>query len=135
VAFRCDPRLWRLGGSACSCLAAQAATSRGAEALREGAFPSTHGSVRERLAETSEARALVDQGREPGFGGVADLRADLDELARGRTLHAGELAKLLAMLEAARRVRVARGAYRERPAPASPATLPDLRALSTRSPR
>lgn len=133
MAFRCDPAtLSRLEWQRLlECLAAQAATARGAEALRAGAFPATHGSVRERLAETSEARALVDQGREPGFGGVADLRADLDELTRGRTLHAGELAKLLATLEASRRVRESLASHRtSAPRLATLAdTLPDLRAL------
>jgi len=107
VAFRCDPAtLSRLEWQrVLDCLAAQAATARGAERLRADDFPPTHGSVRERLAQTSEARALVDQGREPSFGGVADLRAELSQLGRGRTLTAGELAKLLATLEAARRVR------------------------------
>jgi DNA mismatch repair protein MutS2 len=133
VSFRCDPAtLARLEWQRLlDCLAAQAATVRGAESLRAGVFPATHGSVRERLAETSEARALVDLGREPGFAGVADLRVELAELGRGRTLHAGELAKLLATLEAARRVReslVGNAALAPRLA-ALAETLPDLRAL------
>lgn len=133
MGFRCDPAtLARLEWQRLlECLAAQAATARGAEALRAGVFPATHGSVRERLAETSEARALVDLGREPGFGGVADLRVELDELTRGRTLQAGELAKLLATLEAARRVReslAGNSASASRLASLAE-TLPDLRAL------
>ena len=133
MSFRCDPAtLARLEWQRLlDCLAAQAATVRGAESLRAGVFPATHGSVRERLAETSEARALVDLGREPGFGGVADLRVELAELGRGRTLQAGELAKLLATLEAARRVResLAGNAARAPRLAALAETLPDLRAL------
>lgn len=133
MSFRCDPAtVARLEWPRLlDCLSAQAATARGAEALRAGVFPATHGSVRERLAETSEARALADTGREPPFGGVADLRVELAELARGRTLHAGELAKLLATLEAARRVRESLARTSDlAPRLASLAeTLPDLRAL------
>jgi len=133
VAFRCDPAtLARLEWQRLlDCLAAQAATARGAEALRAVAFPPTHGSVVERLAETSEARELIDRGREPGFGGVADLRAEVTEIARGRTLAAGELAKLLATLEASRRV----GESLAQSSQIAPGlaglaqTLPDLRAL------
>ncbi len=133
MGFRCDPAtLARLEWQRLlDCLAAQAATARGAESLRAGTFAATHGSVRERLAETSEARELVDLGREPGFGGVADLRAEISDLARGRTLHAGELAKLLATLEASRRVReslTASAAIAPRLASLA-GTLPDLRAL------
>ena len=133
MSFRCDPAtLARLEWQRLlDCLAGQAASVRGAEALRAGVFPPTHGSVRERLAETSEARALVDEGREPGFGGVADLRVELAELARGRTLVAGELAKLLLTLEAARRVceSLSGNALRAPRLAALAATLPDLRGL------
>jgi DNA mismatch repair protein MutS2 len=133
VSFRCDPAtLARLEWERLlACLAAQAATERGAEALRAAVFPATHGSVRERLSETSEARALVDAGAEPAFGGIADLRAELGELARGRTLNAPELARLLATLEAARRIASALEEKSER-APRLAAlaeTLPDLSAL------
>jgi DNA mismatch repair protein MutS2 len=112
--------------------AAQAATARGAEALRALAFPATHAGVRERLAHTSEARRLVDAGAEPPFGGVADLRGAVAELARGRTLAARELAEILATLEAAARIRSALAGNAEQ-APglaALAATLPDLRALA-----
>ena len=112
--------------------AAQAATERGAGAIRELDFPPTHAGVRERLAHTSEARCLVDAGAEPPFGGVADLRALLAELARGRTLGARELAQILATLEAAARVRAAlAGNAEQAPRLAElAATLPDLRGLS-----
>ena len=133
MSFRCDsPTLARLEWQRLlDCLARQAATARGAEQLRAGVFPPTHGSVRERLAETSEARVLVDRGREPGFGGVADLRVELSELERGRTLAAAELAKLLATIEGARRVResLAGNAASAPRLAALAATLPDLRAL------
>jgi DNA mismatch repair protein MutS2 len=112
-------------------LAAQAATERGAEALRALAFPPTHAGVREQLALTTEARRLVDAGSELPFGGVADLRAALVELARGRTLQARELGLLLTTLDAARRIRVSLAGSVE-PAPRLAAlaeTLPELRAL------
>lgn len=113
-------------------LAAQAATERGAEALRALDFPATHGGVRERLAQTTEARRLVDAGSEPPFGGVADLRAQLAELARGRALTARELAELAATIEAAARVRASlAGNAAQAPGLAALAqTLPDLRALA-----
>jgi dsDNA-specific endonuclease/ATPase MutS2 len=133
VSFRCDPAtVARLEWPRLLvCLAAQAATARGAEALRAAVFPATHGSVRERLAETSEARALVDAGAAPGFGGIADLRAELADVSRGRTLGAAELAKLLAMLDAARRIAgaFAGNAQRAPRLAALAETLPDLREL------
>ncbi len=112
-------------------LAAQAATERGAESLRALAFPATHAGVLEQLALTTEARRLVDAGSEPPFGGVADLRAPLVELARGRTLQARELGLLLTTLDAARRIRVSlagKAALAPRLA-ALAQTLPELRAL------
>lgn len=112
-------------------LAAQAATERGAEGLRALAFPATHAGVREQLALTTEARRLADTGSEPPFGGVADLRAPLVELARGRTLQARELGLLLTTLDAARRIRVSLAARAElAPCLAALAeTLPELRAF------
>jgi len=112
-------------------LAAQAATERGAEALRALDFPATHASVRQRLAETSEARALCDEGADPPFGGAADLRALLAELARGRTGSARELASVAATLEAMRKVRVSlTGNAGRAPGLAALAqTLPELRAV------
>ncbi|HTO52276.1 MAG TPA: Smr/MutS family protein [Myxococcota bacterium] len=114
-------------------LAAQAATERGADALRALDFPATHAGARERLDETSEARRLLDAASDPPFGGIVDLRVTEVELARGRALAARELAQLAQTLEAARRVR---GALREKRelAPGLVAlaeTLPDLRALES----
>ena len=111
--------------------AGQAATERGAAALRALDFPATHSAVRERLAHTSEARRLLDAGSEPPFGGVADLRAPLFELSRGRAWNARELAALGQTLEAARRVRLSFAGHRElAPGLAALAeTLPELREL------
>jgi DNA mismatch repair protein MutS2 len=112
-------------------LAAQAATERGAAALRALEFPVTHARVRERLAETSEARRLVDAGSEPPFSGVADLRVLVVELARDRVLSARDLAALWQTLEGARKLRTALAGQREL-APGLAAlgeTLPELRAL------
>jgi DNA mismatch repair protein MutS2 len=111
--------------------AAQAATERGAAALRALDFPATHSAVRERLAHTSEARRLVDAGAEPPFAGVADLTPPLAELARGRSFSGRELAALCQSLEAARRVRASLAGNRElAPGLAALAeTLPQLREL------
>jgi DNA mismatch repair protein MutS2 len=114
-------------------LAAQAASARGAEALRALDFPATHSGARERLAETSEARRLLDAGSEPPFGGIADLRALLAELVRGRMLSARELVQVAATLEASRRLRgVLRSEREHAPRLAALAeTLPELRALES----
>src|SRR5262249_51386462 len=112
-------------------LAGQAATARGAEALRALDFPATHVSVRQRLAETSEARVLCDDGAEPPFGGAADLREPLAGLAGGGTFTARERALVAGTLEAQRRVRtsVVGNAGRAPLLAARAETLPELRAL------
>ena len=64
MSFRCDSRtLLRLEWPRLAeCLAGQAATQRGAEACRADLFQPTKAAVRERQAETTEARRLVDAG-------------------------------------------------------------------------
>ena len=107
MSFRCDPatleRLeWpRFAG----CLAACASTIRGAEACGRDLFCATHAGVRERLAETGEARALLDQGEVLPLAGVADLREVSDAVGRGRVVAAAELAQVCSTVEAAERVR------------------------------
>jgi DNA mismatch repair protein MutS2 len=107
VSFRCDPAaLERLEwGALAEGLAALASTARGAQACRAARFASSPEHAAALLAQTSEARALVDAGAEPPFGGVADVRALLLEVGRGRVLGARELKQLLDTLEAAGRLR------------------------------
>ncbi|HVH05164.1 MAG TPA: endonuclease MutS2, partial [Myxococcota bacterium] len=58
--------------------------------------------MRERLAETSEARALLDAGQEPPLGGVRDLDGPLLRLAKGGALAAPELLDVASTLGALR---------------------------------
>lgn len=110
MAFRCDaatlerlewPRLAR-------CLAAQAATERAANAIiaEDGRtlFAETRAGALAWLAETGEMRGLLDAEEVPPFGGVADLRALLDEAGRGSVLNAKQLATVLSTLEASGRI-------------------------------
>ena len=85
-------------------LSAEAATARGREACRDPRFASDLGTVRERLAETTEARAILDPGEEIPFGGVEDLRGIVEQAGRGRLQPGPELARVLSTLVAARRV-------------------------------
>ena len=58
--------------------------------------------MRERLAETSEARALLDSGQEPPLAGVRDLDGPLLRLAKGGALAAPELLDVASTLGALR---------------------------------
>ena len=58
--------------------------------------------MREGLAETSEARALLDSGQEPPLGGVRDLDGPLLRLAKGGALAAPELLDVASTLGALR---------------------------------
>ncbi|HXZ85594.1 MAG TPA: endonuclease MutS2, partial [Myxococcota bacterium] len=134
MSFRCDaaalerlewPRLVEH-------LAGLAATGRGAEVCRSEPFQATRAGAVERLAETSEARALLEADDAPPFGGIADLRGAQAELALGRALPGAELARVWATLEGARRVReslVRRAAQAPRLASLA-RTLPDLQGLA-----
>lgn len=86
------------------CLAGQAATQRGAEACRADLFQPTKAAVRERQAETTEARRLVDAGEAPSFGGVVDLRESLAALGRGALITGRDFAAILTTLQAASRI-------------------------------
>jgi DNA mismatch repair protein MutS2 len=134
VAFRCDPEaLERLEWPRLvEHVARLAATARGAELCRSQPFQATRAGAVERLAETSEARCLLDSGEEPSFGGVSDLRAALAELALGRWLAGPELARVAAEIDGARRVRehlARRAAHAPRLASLA-RTLPDLQPLA-----
>jgi DNA mismatch repair protein MutS2 len=130
VSFHCDPAtLERLEWPRLAdWLARQAATARGAAACRADVFCATRASVAERLAETDEARGLVDAGADLSFGGVEDLRPLLETAQHGRALSSVELARVLGTAQGAARVRHAL-AQRAEAAPrlaALAGTLPDL---------
>ena len=106
MSFRCDAgTLERLEwGRLADCLAACAATGRGAEACRGELFAETRASVRDRMAETDEARALLDAGDALPFGGIVDLRRLMERVRRGETPGASEFAAIGATLDAAQRL-------------------------------
>ncbi len=106
MSFHCDrDNLVRLEWPRLAeCLAAQAATQRGAEACRGELFQPTREAVRERLAETSEARRLLDVGEPPPFGGICDLRDSQRALGRGAALPAAAFSEVLKTLRAAARI-------------------------------
>lgn len=86
-------------------LAARALTAPGrelAEALRPAATPQE---ARARLADTGEARRLLDREGEPPFEGVGDLRPVLGRAARGAAAEPAELLGLGRTLAAGRRLR------------------------------
>jgi DNA mismatch repair protein MutS2 len=63
-------------------------------------FASTLREVRERLAETSEARALLDAELIPPLGGVADLDATFRRAGKGGTMSPQQLLEVRATLAA-----------------------------------
>jgi DNA mismatch repair protein MutS2 len=65
-----------------------------------GLFEPNADAVRERLAETSEARRLLDAGDAPALGSVADLDAALRRAGKGGVLAARELLDLRSTLSA-----------------------------------
>ncbi len=112
-------------------LSREARSLRGVEACRALEFEQTLGGVRDRLAETREACALLSTGQEPPLGGAHDLRAVLEQLERGALLAGSDFARLLDTLRAAQRVSRFLSARAE-PAPRLAdlgRTLPDLAAL------
>jgi len=97
-------------------LVAHAATPRGRARLASDAgdadgeastalFTASAGEARERMAETGEARALLDAGDAPPLGGVSDLTPALRRLAAGGVLGARELLDLGQALAALRDTR------------------------------
>lgn len=73
-----------------------------AESSAAGLFEATEEGVRERLAETSEARALLDHDEPPPLGGCADVRDSLGRAEKGGVLEAAELSEVRRTLEAMR---------------------------------
>jgi DNA mismatch repair protein MutS2 len=65
-------------------------------------FEAESAGMRERQAETSEARAILDEGAEPPLAGVHDLDAPLLRLAKGGALAATELLEVASTLGALR---------------------------------
>lgn len=70
--------------------------------------------VRERLAETSEARQLIEMGESPPLHGVADLRDSLRRAELGGVLSPQQLLDVRKTLEAVRHLLVYATAQRER---------------------
>ena len=133
MSFRCDEKtLERLEWPRLAeRLAREAATVRGAEACRGDLFAPTHEAARERLAETSEVRGLLDAGEDLPLGGVHDLREMQAALRRGALLTASDLAQVYTTVQAGTRVR-AFLRTRDKQAPRLSAlaqTLPELGAL------
>jgi DNA mismatch repair protein MutS2 len=83
-------------------LAACARTPGGRARAQGPLFEAELAGMRERLAETSEARAVLDEGGEPPLSGVHDLDAPLLRLAKGGALTAPELLEVGATLAALR---------------------------------
>jgi DNA mismatch repair protein MutS2 len=83
-------------------LEAFAETPGGRARARGELFAESAAHVRESLAETSEARALLDDSAPPPTGGVHDLDPALLRLAKGGTLAASELLEVASTLGALR---------------------------------
>lgn len=106
---------------------------REGESVSSGLFETREDGLRERLAETAEARAILASGDRPPLAEVADLVGALDRARRGGTLAPREL------LEVGTALAVIRGtgaflAQRAEPAPRLAdlsSTFSDARALET----
>jgi len=96
-------------------LARHLRTPEGRTELAEAPFAPSAEAARGRLAETSEARALLEGGAELPFGAIPALAAELARLAKGGALAAGEL---LAIGGLARAVAETRGFFARRAAEA-----------------
>jgi DNA mismatch repair protein MutS2 len=68
-------------------------------------FEASAGGVRERLAETAQARAVLAAGDRPPTGGASDPAAALRRAAKGGALAPGELLELASCLAALRETR------------------------------
>ena len=79
--------------------------ARGEQACGGDLFSATRAAARERLAETGEARALLDAEEPVPFGGVADLRPLLAAITRGQLPPAADFARVQATLQGAERIR------------------------------
>ena len=83
-------------------LADRTRTPGGRARCDEPLFESTLGGVRERLAETGEARALLDAEEIPPLSGVRDLDDALARIAKGGALSGEDLLQLRSTLTALR---------------------------------
>jgi DNA mismatch repair protein MutS2 len=82
-----------------------AASSLGAALLREAELAVDLTDVRERLAETTEARELLRRGAEVPLGGLRDVTPVVARLRKAATLDAAELIAMGGMLSVSRRMR------------------------------
>lgn len=129
-----------LGRARCGPSAGSGEAADAQEGRRSGAVPGAtlfardEQELRTLLAETGEARSLLDAGELPPLGGVEELDGPLGRLARGGVLPPGELLALAsairAMAETARFL--ARRAERAPRLAARAAALPKLDALVSR---
>jgi DNA mismatch repair protein MutS2 len=83
-------------------LAERTRTPGGRVRCTESLFEATRGGVRDRLAETSEARQLLEAEEIPPLGGVHDLDDALARVAKGGTLSPEDLLQLRSTLCALR---------------------------------
>ena len=114
-------------------LAERTRTPGGRSRSQEPLFEQTLAGVRARLAETSEARALLDAEEVPPLEGVHDLDDALARVAKGGVLSGEDLQQLRSTL-AAQRATARFLASRADRAPRLAdhgAAIPDLRALET----
>ena len=79
-------------------LEACARTPGGKARARAAPFEAELAGLRERLAETGEARSILREAGEPPLAGARDLDASLLRLAKGGALAAGELLEVAATL-------------------------------------
>jgi len=86
-------------------LQSQAASSLGKELAAKLAPSGELATVRQLLAETTQARAIKAAAGRPPLGGLHDIRAQVRNAARGGTLAAGDLLEVADTVYASRRMR------------------------------
>jgi len=84
-------------------LAAQAATSLGRSRCQQLTPSSNEEQIRQQLAETSEARSLLE-ANPPSFGGITDVRSLIERARVGSLLEPSELLSIRDLAEACRRL-------------------------------
>jgi len=133
MGFRCDAKtLERLEwGRLVAALRQCAATARGRDACDRDLFAQTHAGARELLAETREARLLLDAGTPLRLSEVGDERPLLEALAIGRLPEPDQLAGLARTLRTALALRRSLASDARIPRLADlVSTLPELSALA-----
>jgi len=75
-------------------LAEQASSSLGRERALALIPSPDRSEVVDRLAETAEAHAVLQRGERPPFGGITDIRPEIERAGRGGTLDGSELGRI-----------------------------------------